>query len=239
MTEISFYMPCLNEELNVASSLNTIISLCKKSKVSNFEILVFNDGSKDNSKNIINSFINKNNMQDKIKLINNERTLGLGYNYIEGAYIASGKFYIMVCSDNSEDEHNLLKIISLRGKADMVIPNFVNNDNRNFLRRKLSRLFTIFVNLLSGNNIKYYNGIVLHKTYNVRRWHPLSCGFGYQAELITNLISVNKNYIEVEIENKDRNEGISRAFKTLNLLSITHTLIQIFFRRIRKLIWNV
>ncbi len=239
MTDISFYMPCLNEEINVVSSLNTIINLCKKSEVSNFEILIFNDGSKDNSKNIISNFINKNNMQDKIKLINNERTLGLGYNYIEGAYMASGKFYIMVCSDNSEDENNLLKIISLRGKADMVIPNFANNDNRNFLRRKLSRLFTLIVNLLSGNNIKYYNGVVLHKTYNVRRWHPLSCGFGYQAELITNLISVNKSYIEVEIENKDRDEGISRAFKMLNLLSITHTLIQIFFRRIRKLIWNV
>ena len=239
MTDISFYMPCLNEEINVVSSLNTIINLCKKSEVSNFEILIFNDGSKDNSKNIISNFINKNNMQDKIKLINNERTLGLGYNYIEGAYMASGKFYIMVCSDNSEDENNLLKIISLRGKADMVIPNFANNDNRNFLRRKLSRLFTLIVNLLSGNNIKYYNGVVLHKTYNVRRWHPLSCGFGYQAELITNLISVNKSYIEVEIENKDRDEGISRAFKMLNLLSITHTLIQIFSRRIRKLIWNV
>ena len=193
MTDISFYMPCLNEEINVVSSLNTIINLCKKSEVSNFEILIFNDGSKDNSKNIISNFINKNNMQDKIKLINNERTLGLGYNYIEGAYMASGKFYIMVCSDNSEDENNLLKIISLRGKADMVIPNFANNDNRNFLRRKLSRLFTLIVNLLSDNNIKYYNGVVLHKTYNVRRWHPLSCGFGYQAELITNLISVNKS----------------------------------------------
>ena len=108
-----------------------------------------------------------------------------------------------------------------RGKADIIIPNFIKNDNRIFVRRVLSRFFTFLVNFFSGNKLKYYNGIVLHKIENVKRWHPLSCGFGYQAELLTNLISVGKTYIEIDIKNIDRKTGISRSLSLLNFLSVT------------------
>ena len=165
--------------------------------------------------------------------------MGLGYNYIEGAYKGRGIYYIMVCGDNSEDINNLCKILKERGKADMIVPNFIKNDNRIYVRRFLSRLFTFLVNFFSGNNLKYYNGIVLHKIENVKRWHPLSCGFGYQAELLTNLISIGKTYIEIDINNIDRKEGISRSLSLLNFLSVSHTLLQILFRRIRKSIWKI
>ena len=172
-------------------------------------------------------------------MISNKKPMGLGYNYIEGAYKGRGIYYIMVCGDNSEDINNLCKILKERGKADMIVPNFIKNDNRIYVRRFLSRLFTFLVNFFSGNNLKYYNGIVLHKIENVKRWHPLSCGFGYQAELLTNLISIGKTYIEIDINNIDRKEGISRSLSLLNFLSVSHTLLQILFRRIRKSIWKI
>ena len=153
--------------------------------------------------------------------------MGLGYNYIEGAYKGIGKYYIMVCGDNSEDMNNLCKVLGERGKADIIIPNFIKNDNRIFVRRVLSRFFTFLVNFFSGNKLKYYNGIVLHKIENVKIWHPLSCGFGYQAELLTNLISVGKTYIEIDIKNIDRKTGISRSLSLLNFLSVTHTFTNI------------
>ena len=190
MTEITFYVPCLNEEKNIQESLNTIIQSCKVLEILKYEILVYNDGSNDNSLEKIEEFRIKNYFSGKLEVISNKKPMGLGYNYIEGAYKGRGIYYIMVCGDNSEDINNLCKILKERGKADMIVPNFIKNDNRIYVRRFLSRLFTFLVNFFSGNNLKYYNGIVLHKIENVKRWHPLSCGFGYQAELLTNLISI-------------------------------------------------
>lgn len=239
MTEITFYVPCLNEETNIQESLKTITQSCEILEIEEYEILVFNDGSTDDSLKKIEEFKFKNNLMNKIKVFTNNRPMGLGYNYIEGAYKGIGKYYIMVCGDNSEDMNNLCKVLGERGKADIIIPNFIKNDNRIFVRRVLSRFFTFLVNFFSGNKLKYYNGIVLHKIENVKRWHPLSCGFGYQAELLTNLISVGKTYIEIDIKNIDRKTGISRSLSLLNFLSVTHTLLQILFRRIRKSIWKV
>ncbi len=239
MTEITFYVPCLNEETNIQESLKTITQSCEILEIEEYEILVFNDGSTDDSLKKIEEFKFKNNLMNKIKVLTNNRPMGLGYNYIEGAYKGIGKYYIMVCGDNSEDMNNLCKVLGERGKADIIIPNFIKNDNRIFVRRVLSRFFTFLVNFFSGNKLKYYNGIVLHKIENVKRWHPLSCGFGYQAELLTNLISVGKTYIEIDIKNIDRKTGISRSLSLLNFLSVTHTLLQILFRRIRKSIWKV
>lgn len=239
MTEITFYVPCLNEEKNIQESLNTIIQSCKVLEILKYEILVYNDGSNDNSLEKIEEFRIKNYFSGKLEVISNKKPMGLGYNYIEGAYKGRGIYYIMVCGDNSEDINNLCKILKERGKADMIVPNFIKNDNRIYVRRFLSRLFTFLVNFFSGNNLKYYNGIVLHKIENVKRWHPLSCGFGYQAELLTNLISIGKTYIEIDINNIDRKEGISRSLSLLNFLSVSHTLLQILFRRIRKSIWKI
>jgi dolichol-phosphate mannosyltransferase len=239
MTEITFYVPCLNEEKNIQVSLKTIIQSCKILKIINYEILVFDDGSKDQSVKKIEEFKSNNNLSGIIKIFSNKVSMGLGYNYIEGAYMGEGEYYIMVCGDNSEDQDNLCKVLRERGKADIIVPNFVKNDDRIFFRRILSRFFTYLINILSGNNLKYYNGVVLHRTENVKRWHPLSCGFGYQAELLTNLISIGKTYIEVDIKNIDRTTGISRSLSLLNFLSVFHTLLQIFFRRIRKLIWKI
>ena len=239
MIEITFYVPCLNEEKNIQESLNTIIQSCKILEITKYEILIYNDGSIDNSLKKIEEFKIKNHFLGKLEVISNKKPMGLGYNYIEGAYKAEGIFYIMVCGDNSEDQNNLCKVLKERGKADIIIPNFKKNDQRIYFRKFLSRVFTFLVNSFSGNNLKYYNGIVLHKTENVKRWHPLSCGFGYQAELLTNLIAIGKTYIEVDIKNIDRKEGISRSLSFLNFLSVSHTLAQILLRRIRKLIWKI
>ena len=43
----------------------------------------------------------------------------------------------------------------------------------------------------------------------------------------------------IQIENYDRVEGDSKAFKLRNILSVTHSLMQIFLKRLRQIFFKL
>ncbi len=235
LVEVTFFIPCHNEEHGVITTLDKIISIATNLNLI-FELLIYDDGSTDNTKDVVENYA-KGHPEVLIRIVNKKKRKGLGYNYIDGAFLSLGKYYMMICGDNSETEESIREIFEKKGAADIVIPYFGHLDTRSFFRRNLSRLFTNIVNFINGYNIKYYNGTVLHLKFNIMRWHPTSSGFAYQAELLSTLLGEDKSYVEVHVSNRDRKAGSSKMFNLLNILSITHSLLQIFFRRIRRTIW--
>lgn len=233
---ISFFVPCLNEEINIVNTLNTIKSAVNEIDI-DYEILIFDDFSKDNSVSLIKEFclINTN---MPIILIKNMKTMGLGRNYVDGSYIAQYKYYMCIFGGNSEPKETIKSMIRCMGKADMIIPNY-NLKNRTIFKKLLSLSFTILVNLISGNSIRYYNWSVIHLRRNVMRWHSDTNGFGYQAEIITRLLSKGATYFELNLPNSDKHLSSSNALRIQNILSVLHSLIQIFFRRLRSIIFKV
>jgi len=234
--DITFFVPCFNEEENVLKTLVAIIGAVSKTDLK-YEIIVVDDGSIDNTAEIVEQF-QRDHSTTSIMLKKNKRNLGLGRNYIDAAFIGRSLYYMLVNGDNAEPEEAISAILSKIGKADMVIPYFASGDNRGLCRRTLSRLFTALVNRTSGYSIKYYNGPVLHKRHNVMRWHPDTHGFAYQAETITRLLDEGATFVEVEISNNVRQSGVSKAFRLQNVLSIGHSLLQILLRRLRRLLFS-
>ena len=54
--DITFFVPCFNEEKNIVKTLENIINSVGNIK---YEILVCDDGSKDNTKEIVKNYINR------------------------------------------------------------------------------------------------------------------------------------------------------------------------------------
>ena len=229
--DVSFFIPCLNEEKNIHPTLNNLVQIMDNFNL-NYEIVICDDYSKDSTLQVIENFI-INNKHLSINLIKNKYKKGLGRNYIDCAFIAKGKYYMLINGDNAEPGETIITILKNFSQADMIIPFFDNEDNRSVFRVFTSKFFTFVVNLLSGLKIPYYNGPVLHLRYNVMRWSPDTHGYAYQAELITRIIMEGGNYITVKIKNISRKQGISKAFNFQNLLSVLHSLLQIFLRRLR------
>ena len=236
--EITFFVPCYNEENNILKTITTILEAIKETTISSFEILVIDDCSKDKTVQIIEDYV-KQNPYVPIRLKKNEINRGLGYNYVEGAFVGKGKYYIAIFGDNSEPKETIVTILKEMGKANIVIPYFGDQDNRTQARRIISKTFVCLVNILSGCHLRYYNGPVLHLRYNVMRWHSNTLGFAYQAELITQLLVHGESYREVQISNLDREGGLSKAFTIKNGLSVTHSLFQIFCKRLRRILFRV
>ncbi|MBT4258908.1 MAG: glycosyltransferase family 2 protein [Nitrospina sp.] len=230
--DITFFVPCFNEENNIVFSLENIIRASIETGVS-YEILLVDDNSQDNTVSVIENYM-RTHSDIPITFVKNKKNRGLGRNYVEGAYISKGKYYMLVNGDNAEPLEAIVAIVQKLNLADMIVPYFGKKDARSLGRRKVSSTFTFLVNLFSGHSLKYYNGPVAHLKLNVMRWHADTDGFGYQAEILSRLLMEGASFIEVEISNIDRESGVTKAFSTKNFLAVSHSLFQIFLRRVRS-----
>lgn len=227
--DITIFVPCYNEEGNIIDTFITITSALAGTKLS-WEIIIIDDASTDKSKEIIYSYI-KEHPDYNIRLMARKENIGLAQNYIEGAFMAKGKYYKLVSGDNAEPKETLLTIFNCLGKAEMIIPYHVKIVGRSFMRDLFSKTYTLIVNTVSGYKIKYYNGGALHLTCNVMRWHTDYHGYSFQADIITRLLDHGMSYMEIPVTSQERKTGTSKALKLKNFLSVGHFFLDLLIRR--------
>jgi glycosyltransferase involved in cell wall biosynthesis len=232
--EVSFLVPCLNEEATVVGTIETIMDALSRVGCSH-EILVFDDGSRDNTAGIVEAFQAAHPLAP-IRLFRNKVNRGLAYNFVEAAFHARGRYYRAVPGDNVEPSETIEQIVRARGAADIIVPHFVEIRNRPLQRTVISKLYNCLVNLASGYRLAYYNGNPLYLRAHVIRFHVECSGFGYQAEFLTRLISEGATYRELRLVAYDR-EG-STAINIKNLLSVGHSLMTIALRRMRIVLFE-
>jgi hypothetical protein len=172
--------------------------------------------------------------EDPVLLVCREVNQGLAHNFVDAAFLGTGRYYRLVNGDNVESSRQIATILSHVGKADMIIPTHEQTGSRTLFRRVLSRLFTHIVNAISGYRINYYNGCTVHLRYDVMRWHSDSQGFDFQADFITKLLDKGRTFLEVSTVCGEREFGDSKALTHKNLSSSVRFFINLFIRRLNK-----
>ncbi|MCX6731590.1 MAG: glycosyltransferase family 2 protein [Candidatus Parcubacteria bacterium] len=101
MTDIylSVIVPAYNEEERIVKTLETISSYLQKQPYS-WEVLVVNDGSRDNTANVIRSFALR---VSNLRLIDRKENKGKGYTVRQGILEAKGRIRLFTDADNSTD----------------------------------------------------------------------------------------------------------------------------------------
>src|SRR5258708_600994 len=192
------------------------------------------DGSTDGTWRVVEAYAVMN-PGFPLHLLKNPLNRGLTRSYVDGAFLGRGEYYRLVCGDNVEPAETLVAVFSRLGESDMIIPYYAELPGKPLLRRLLSNAYTSLVNLLSGYKLHYYNGLALHRRYNVMRWGPYSFGFGFQADLVTRLLDEGATFVEIPVAGRHRDKrGGNSAINLRNFLSVAHTLLEISIRRIRR-----
>ena len=100
MIKISVIVPVYNQEKFLGRCIRSLLS--QKYNKNNYEIIIVNDGSTDNTPKVINKYANQ------LEILNNKDNLGLPQSLNIGINYASGSFIIRVDSDDYVNNKFLL-----------------------------------------------------------------------------------------------------------------------------------
>ncbi len=234
--DLTVFVSCYNESEYIIPTIETVIDAARAAGLRH-EILVIDDGSRDNSRQLVADYI-ASHPAENVVLRANRFNKGLAQNYMDGAFLGRGKYYRLICGDNAEPRESILAVFKAIGQADIIIPYYTSSEGKGLRRRLISSTYTAIVNLMTGNRLHYYNGLAVHLRYNVMRWHPNTRGFGFQADILCLLMDLGFSYLEVPIITVEQRRGGSNALTLRNFLSVGHTLVEIANRRISNRVYR-
>ncbi len=235
IADIAFVVPCYNEAENIVATLENIVSAARKKSV-DYEIVVIDDCSTDETRSVVLNFKNKN-PDVPLTLVCNEINRGLGFNHHHGASIASAKYYSFIPGDNDYPATAIEAILERLGQADLLLPyaRYEDFKERPLFRRMLSRIHTYIVRAFSGYNIHYFNSPAVYTRIFVVESKQNANGFGYFSELLCEALDREYNYIEFPIAANYLNEKETSAFRLKNIFSVALSLCRIMGRRFKKI----
>lgn len=222
---ISVVIPAYNEEENITGTLKIVDGIVKKI-VGDYEIIVVNDGSSDNTFKIAKFEASKN---AKVKVINHKRNIGMGGAFKSGIRAASKKYITGFPADCDFSLSFFRNLLLSRGKASFVSSYMTNMQERAWIRKVLSTFYIQFMNFLFKMNLKYFNGYFICKLELVKNVKVKSNGFTFLAELRVKLLRDNIDYIEIPFKDRPRRQGKSKALSLKSILgTIYYTLVLIY-----------
>ena len=222
---VSFIIPAYNEEGHLKITVEETLRVLA-SYVDDYEIIIVNDGSTDQTAVIANECARNN---PRIKVFHNDRNRGFGYTCGRGIKEAAKEFIGWVSADTVWPEETLQEAIALLGKTDIVATYPLNQKERPFLRRFISCLFTTSMNKIFFLHMKYFNGGCFHRAALIKNVVIHSKGLTFWAEALVRLSSRGYHVVEIGIMNKDRKVGQSKAFKLKNIMATLEMIMRLFY----------
>jgi glycosyltransferase involved in cell wall biosynthesis len=221
---VSFIVTALNEAEDIEASAETVRH-ATEGLVDDYEVILVDDGSTDGTGAVMDRMA----AADRhLRVIHNERNLGLGGAYKRGLAAAGMEYVMWVSGDNAETILHLRNVLGRLGQADIIVPYLATQRGRPLFRRLTSRTFVAVVNLLFGLRVRYYNGSVVHRTRLIRGIEIGTDSFAYQAEALIKLLRAGHSFAEVGYTSASYSGVFSHALKPRNLWGVLSALAKLF-----------
>ncbi len=223
MESFTFVVPALNEENGLAATLDELLRTLNEKSVTDFEVLVFDDGSADRTGEIADRYARKS---PQIRAFHNASPQGIGYAYKQGIKLSKKNHLMLVHGDNELSPKVIGDLLDSVGRADFSI-SYIHEDLRAPARSTPSKLFTALVNLIFGMRARYFNGPSLVPVRLLREVPIMTNGHAFMAETTVRLTHLGYAFTEVGFDMRIRAQGKSKAFRPKNILSVLRALLRL------------
>ncbi len=178
MNKVSVLIPAYNEEKSIVDTIKRIKKVFLEIKES-YEIIVINDGSKDNTNYLLSKI-------KGIKVINNPYNLGYGASLKRGLIESNGEFILITDADGTYPIDDIPRLLKHINNYDMVIGARIGkNTYIPLLRRPAKKILGIFANLLTKRKIYDLNsGLrVFRKDMAMKFYRLYPSGFSFTTTI--------------------------------------------------------
>jgi glycosyltransferase involved in cell wall biosynthesis len=243
--QISVVIPVHNQEREI-STLLTKIKEILNSTLQSYEIVIVNDGSYDNTLQILR----KEELLDPcIKVISYMPNRGKGHAVRTGVMRASGSIVIFVDGDFDISHNKMKEYIGELKNCDLVIASKRHPQSKVYAplsRKFLSRMFNLVVQLATGikikdtqSGLKAGNGAALRTIFSVM----LVKRYAFDVELLTIASAMNLNIrelpIEIKLDHNFRIQEIAKMLLDVAAISYRHRIRRWYERQLFYYFYNI
>lgn len=224
LTSLSIVFPCFNEALNVSAMIDQAVKVGENYGV-DYEVVVVDDGSEDNSAQIVSAWSDKD---KRVKLIKHPRNLGYGAAVRTALKSATKDLVFFTDGDNQFRMADIEKLFSLIDSSDAVVGYRLNRRDAAY-RRMNGKLWTGCVRLLFGLGVRDIDcAFKLFKRRQLEGLDFCSNHLTIHAEVLTKLRRKGCKISEIGITHYPRTAGkatatsLASVFKTLKELLLLY-----------------
>ena len=228
--KVSIIIPVYNEEKTILKIINKILKLKHLSK----ELIVVNDGSTDNTKNLLSTLSKK-----RIKIINHNKNLGKGAAIRTAQKYITGTHVIIQDADleyNPLDYKKLLKPFK-KPNVSVVFGSRVLNKKRyklknfsSFERIFYNHILTIISNIINGQRLS--DAHTCYKVFKNNIFKSMKLEenrFAFCPEITTKISNLNINILEVPISYHGRSYAEGKKITYLDGIRAIYVLFKYKF----------
>jgi len=193
---ISFIVPAYNESSAIRDTIATIRKVATAHDLHDYEIIPIDDGSVDDSKEIIEELAAED---AKIIPVFHDVNKGVGRAVINALKKASKRQFVVVPGDNDVSIASLNLMLNHRLSADLILTVPINKEVRTIGRQIVSATYQILHNIAFGTSVGYLNGPGIWPTQQVKDLHLVSNRFSIASEINVKLLTAGIKFAEVPI----------------------------------------
>lgn len=229
---ISFITPIYNEEQNIANMLRNFHRVLEENPHWDCESILIEDGSADNTRQVIQEEIKK---YPKTKLILHDQNKGYTTSLRDGIAAASGKYLMYVGADEEFDCSELPDFVNplKEGKADVVLGVRWQRNAYGLFRFFLSVIYIFFLNGIFGIRVNDYNWSQAWSRKLLNRIDLTSKSLFILPEIIIKAHDLNCKIVEVPSNHRGRYWGKSSLNMSIMGFAI-YEAIRFWFHRKSK-----
>jgi glycosyltransferase involved in cell wall biosynthesis len=216
---VTIIIPAFREENNIEAAIDNALRIVQK-VTSDYEIIVVDDGSPDKTGDFARL---KAQSDPHIIVAVNAANEGFGYSFARGVKMAGKEFITVFPGDNDMSPLSLKDLLDARGSADIIISYMQKTNKRSLLRRSVSKLFVIIMNLLFGLKLKYYNGAFICRASLLKATPIKSTGLAALAECVVRLLKQGASWRSIYFEHVGRRYEKSKAFNLKSVKAVIKT----------------
>ncbi len=226
--KLSVFFPAYNEEGNIKKTVEQAVDVLNKLKIE-YEVIVVDDGSKDETSKIAQALADKN---SNIRVISHERNLGYGSALKTGFSAAKYPWVAFADSDGQFDFSEISLLIDQVDNADLVLGYRISRAD-SFSRKVFTFGWSMLARVLLGLDVKDYScGFKLIKKEVFEKVQPLQGEEKVtQIEFLVKAKRLGFKIVEVGLHHYPRKFGTPTGAK---LMVVFKSLLDLF-----KLWWQI